>query len=100
MKDSEIKSLANYLAFMYGIEERGLIGNISTWNNSPMFDSDADELLNQKLPVDVQIGSGTNKAGTTVRTLALRIKAVNDAKAHVELLDACKVAEELKGIEQ
>ncbi len=37
------------------------------------------DLLNQTLPVDVTIGSGTNKAGTTIRTLALRIRAINEA---------------------
>jgi hypothetical protein len=39
-----------------------------------------NDLLNQTLPVDVKIGSGTNKAGTTIRTLALRIKAINEVR--------------------
>jgi hypothetical protein len=36
-------------------------------------------LLDLKLPVDVQFKSGTNRAGTSVRTLALRIQAINNA---------------------
>lgn len=37
-----------------------------------------NDLLNQTLPVDVKIGNGTNKAGTTIRTLAYRIRAFNE----------------------
>jgi hypothetical protein len=41
---------------------------------------DLEFLLDLKLPVDVKIGGGTNKAGTTIRTLAYRIRAFNDAE--------------------
>lgn len=86
MNNSEIKSLANYLAFMYGIDEKDLIGNIATWNNTPQFCFDSEELLDLKLPVDVSFNSGTNKAGTTLRALAFRIKAVNDAQDFIDVV--------------
>lgn len=44
-------------------------------------------LLGLKLPIDVKLGGGTNKAGTSVRTLALRIKAFNAAQEHIKSLD-------------
>ena len=38
---------------------------------------DLEYLLDLKLPVDVKIGGETNKAGTTIRTLAYQIRAFN-----------------------
>ena len=44
MRNSEIESLAKYLSFMYGLEEKGLIGNIATWCNTPKICFDTKEL--------------------------------------------------------
>jgi hypothetical protein len=54
-----------------------------------------DYLLNLKLPVDVIFNGGTNKAGTTVGTLALRIQAFNEAQEHIKNLDVDAVRCEL-----
>lgn len=51
-------------------------------------------LLDLKLPVDVTFNRGKNKAGTSVRTLALRIQAFNEAR---KFLDAVGV-EDVKRI--
>ena len=55
-------------------------------------------LLDLKLPVNVQIGGGTNRAGTSVRTLALRIQAFNEAQEHIKSLDVADVKQQLSEV--
>jgi hypothetical protein len=45
-----------------------------------------EEFLNRKLPCDIKIGCGTNKAGTTIKTLLLRADTIiNGDKISVNL---------------
>jgi hypothetical protein len=48
---------------------------------------DLEYLLDLKLPVDVKFGGGTNKAGTTIRTLAYRIMAFNEVRNYAASID-------------
>lgn len=55
-------------------------------------------LLDEKLPVDVTFNGGTNKAGTTLRTLAFRIRAFNEAQEHIKSLDVEDVRRKLSEV--
>lgn len=56
------------------------------------------KLLELKLPDDVKISGGTNKTGTSVRTLAFRIRAFDEAKGHVKSLDVAAVRRALSEV--
>lgn len=55
-------------------------------------------LLDEKLPVDVTFNGGTNKAGTTLRTLAFRIRAFNEVQEYVKSLDVEDVKRKLERV--
>ena len=81
------------------------VRNVATDMQTALFNAGAkiaqlEMLLDLKLPVDVTINSGTNKAGTTVRTLALRIQAFNEAQERIKNLDVEAVRYELAKFER